>query len=139
MEGVSFAGAEHSTPVSLKPPTDLSTPTPGRRQSRKTVPGSTTKRGEATKRGTPVASSVKKDVATPVGMKIGRPVKSLPGRRKGKGVGSPAGSAASVHFLDAGNKKLQEMVSDRELIIGIVYWRSLTMSSLQNFPLTSRV
>lgn len=118
MEGVSFAGAEHSTPVSLKPPTDLSTPTPGRRQSRKTAPSSTTKRAGGIKRGTPVAAGVKKDGVASAGMKAGRPVKSLPGRTKGKGVGSPAGSGAMVHFLDAGNKKLQEMVSDRELSYG---------------------
>lgn len=111
MEGVSFAGAEHSTPVSLKPPTDLSTPTPKRRQSRKTVPSSTTKKVEAGKKGTPV--SVKKAGVASAIVGNGRPVKSLPGKRKGKSVGSAAGSSM-VQFLDAANKLLREMGSDRE-------------------------
>lgn len=109
MEGVSFADAEHSTPVSLNPPTILSTPTPKRKQPRKTVPSTTTKRGEAGKKGTPAGA--KKDAIAPARTGGGRPVKSLPGRRKGKSAGSAAG-ASIVHFLNSENKMLREMTSD---------------------------
>lgn len=109
MEGVSFAGAEHSTPVPLKPPTQLSTPTP-RRQSRKTAPPSTSKKAEGSKKGTP--AGIKNHGALTTASKPGRPVKSLPGKRKDM---LAATSAVVVHFLDAEDKTLREIPSNRKL------------------------
>jgi hypothetical protein len=103
MEGVSFAGAEHSTPVPVRPPVQLSTPKPKRPvQTPKTQ--SATKKGNTGAKGTPGASGIKSNGGPPNRSKPGRPVKSLPVRAKVNPAVNTVPSVASVRFVDVTNK-----------------------------------
>lgn len=113
MEGVSFAGAEHSTPVPIRPPVQLSTPKPKRPvQTRKTQ--STAKKPNAGSNGTPGTSRIKSNGVAPNMSKPGRPVKSLPGRAKDVAKVNAVPSVASVRFVDVTNKRLKELSPDSE-------------------------
>lgn len=111
MEGVSFAGAEHSTPVPIRPPVQLSTPKP-RRQAPTPKTQSAAKKPYTGTKGTPGSWGLKSNGAGPSaaskGPRPGRPVKSLPGRATARAVAP----IVTVHFVDVANKMLKELSTD---------------------------
>jgi hypothetical protein len=137
MEGVSFAGAEHSTPVPIRPPVQLSIPKMKRQTTTPKVPPAA-KRASTGKKGTPVkatptraapakatpakkSAKVSSEKATPgkstpgtwtnrgnsAGLAAGRPVKSLPARANFPAIGL-------VYFEDVEKNVLRKLPAGSE-------------------------